>query len=444
MNFVNKNYQDIKKGGFQSFIRKLRSVLTLLLCFINPFYYLALIFFLFCSLIKPFLIVRWGILPSERIGHFSVNTEIYCCKIDSKINVPEKNFIDLFCFGKEICNYQLAKMWKRKLNILPRFILFPVININKLVMKVFNSANHFIHLNEDIYSINEIEKLKKISTHRDLFNLMPFSKPHLSFTQEEIQDGDNYLKYIGIDKNSKIVCLIVRDSAYQEKYLNSKDLNLNHNNFRNQDISNYLLASEELTKRGYWVFRMGKAVNKKIENANPKIIDYANSKFRSDFLDIFLGYRCSFCIRTAGFGGVPEIFRKPLVVNEGPIVDLCGDENKNLYLLQYYFSKEKNRYLTLSEIFELGVSDIRTSQEYENLKIKVIKNSPEEIKDVVIEMVDRIEGAWSEKPEIEKLQKSFFKIFEKNLISHKKRQLFGGIKLRQSSSFLNKNRWWLE
>ena len=70
---------------------------------------------------------------------------------------------------------------------------------------------------------------------------------------------------------------------------------------------------------------MGKAVNKKIENANPKIIDYANSKFRSDFLDIFLGYRCSFCIRTAGFGGVPEIFRKPLVVNEGPIVDLCGD-----------------------------------------------------------------------------------------------------------------------
>jgi hypothetical protein len=120
LNLIYKNYQDIKKGGFQSFIRKLGSFSNLLLCFINPFYYLAIILFLFCAFIRPFFFVRWGILPSERIGHFSVNTEIYCCKIDAKINVPKKKFIDLFCFGKEICNYQLAKMWERKLNILPK------------------------------------------------------------------------------------------------------------------------------------------------------------------------------------------------------------------------------------------------------------------------------------------------------------------------------------
>ena len=444
LKFIYRNYQEIKKGGFKKLLQKIKLFLIFLLCFINPFYYLATIFILFCTLIRPFFLVRWDVLPSERIGHFSVNTEIYCCKIESGINVPKKKFIYLFFFGKNICNHQLAKMWKRKLNILPRFFLIPIINLNKLIIKIFCSANHFVHSSENIYSINDIEKMKKISTHRDLFNLMPFTNSHLSFTNEEIQKGEKCLKNLGIDKKAKIVCLIVRDSAYQKKYLNNSSLNFRHNDYRNQDISNYLLAAEELTKRGYWVFRMGKEVNKKIETSNPKIIDYANLEIRSDFLDIYLSYKCSFCIRTAGFGGIAEIFRKPLVVIEGPIVDLYGDENKNLYLPQYYFSQAKNKKLSLSEIFDLGVCDIRTSEEYESLKIKIINNSPEEIKDTVIEMVDRLESVWQEKPNIEMLQKSFFKLFEKNLISNNKRQLFGGIKFRQSSSFLNKNSWWLE
>jgi putative glycosyltransferase (TIGR04372 family) len=445
LKFIYKNYQDVKKGGFKTLLKKIKIFIIFLSCFINPFYYLAAIFFLFCMLIRPFFIVRWDILKSSRIGHFSANTEIYCCKIEAGINKPKKKFVDLFCFDKEICNQQLAKMWKRKLNILPRFILMPIINLNKIIIKIFDSVNYFVHLDESIYSINEPKKLKKISTHRDLFNLIPITKPHINFTKKEIQKGEKYLNSLGIDKDAKIICLVVRDSAYQEKYLNSADFDTRHNDYRNHDISNFLLAAEELTKRGYWVFRMGKAVNKKIKTFNPKIIDYANLKIRNDFLDIYLSYKCKFCIRTSGFGGVPQIFRRPtLIIGGGPLADLVANGQRDMHLLQHYFSQEKNKKLTLSEIFDLGISTIRTSKGYDDLKIKIIHSSPEEIKDTVMEMVDSVEGRWKDKSNIKMLQDSFNRIFKKNLISNNLRYLFGKTNLWQSSSFLNKNSWWIK
>ena len=41
----------------------------------------------------------------------------------------------------------------------------------------------------------------------------------------------------------------------------------------------FLLAAEELTKKGYYVFRMGVVADKLFKSDNPKIIDYAKFKF---------------------------------------------------------------------------------------------------------------------------------------------------------------------
>ena len=78
------------------------------------------------------------------------------------------------------------------------------------------------------------------------------------------------LKKIGVH-NKKFVCLMVRDNAY----LNSK--NASYHSHRNCNIENFLLVSEELTKMGYYVFRMGAKVEKKFTSKNPMIIDYASN-----------------------------------------------------------------------------------------------------------------------------------------------------------------------
>ena len=58
---------------------------------------------------------------------------------------------------------------------------------------------------------------------------------------------------------------------------------------------------------------LGSKQTKNFKSTNPKIIDYANSEFRSEFMDIYLGAKCSFCIST-GYGPdmLPYIFNKPI------------------------------------------------------------------------------------------------------------------------------------
>ena len=54
-----------------------------------------------------------------------------------------------------------------------------------------------------------------------------------------------------------------------------------------------------------------------------RIIDYANSALKSDFLDVWLMSKCEFCISTStGFDRVATAFRKPLaLVNFMPLAE---------------------------------------------------------------------------------------------------------------------------
>ena len=131
------------------------------------------------------------------------------------------------------------------------------------------------------------------------------------------------MKNFGLPNNAKFVCLFVRDSAYLENYQFNIFNDWSYHNHRDGNIDRYVLAAEELAQRGYFVFRMGKKVIKPLKSSNSKIIDYANSKMRSDFMDIYLGGKCTFCITTgAGFDSIPYIFRKPLVAIEVPLSTL--------------------------------------------------------------------------------------------------------------------------
>ncbi len=80
----------------------------------------SLLFLLLVFALRYFYIVRWQPLISTRLGHFAANIEIYCCERDHGINVPNKPYLDLFYLGHFVCNQQLAKMWAREINIVPK------------------------------------------------------------------------------------------------------------------------------------------------------------------------------------------------------------------------------------------------------------------------------------------------------------------------------------
>ena len=105
-------------------------------------------------ILRPFIKVRIGLLFSDRIGHFTANTELYLCERD--VNQHSHNRpLDLFYFPRKPCNQQLARMWKRKLIILPWFLLRPL----DLIIRSFNGLSSF-HAFDARGGYRDIDNLK--------------------------------------------------------------------------------------------------------------------------------------------------------------------------------------------------------------------------------------------------------------------------------------------
>lgn len=378
---------------------------------------------LFIRTIRPLVIIRISELYSDRIGHFAANTELYLCEKNKNFQ-KSKKYLDIFCNRKKISNQQLALMWKRVLNIWPACIVVPIIQMNKLIPG------------------GELHVIKNTQG-RDVDNLYDQTKPHLNFTNKEILQGQLQMVKMGIPAGSKFICLIVRDDLYLKKYL--PEIDTTYHNYRNSSVENYLLTAEKLAEKGFYVVRMGVNVNTHFVSKSNKIIDYANSEYRSDFMDIFLGANCTFCISTGtGFDAIPEIFRKPVVyVNYVPVGLICSFRKNTITIFKHHYSLDSKKMLTLSQIFSKGVGYCKDSSCYELNNIKLVENSPQEILDAVSEMLERVNNQEINNALDEELQTKFWDICSSNFKKNDAPILHGNILGRYGASFLRNNPGWL-
>ena len=394
-----------------------------------PEYILGVFVVVVLRLINPWLLVRWRRLRSNSIGHFVADTEMYLCEGDAGINDPKQHNVDLFCMAYgAICNQQLAIMWKRILRIWPSRILTPIIRVNRLIP---GGTAHEISDNTQ--------------HDRDVHNLLERFPPHLEFIPEEEVRGEAGTRALGIPPNTPFVCLIMRDNAYLDQRAPCRDWS--YHTYRDSDIQNYILAAEELADRGYFVIRMGAKVREPMKTAHSKIIDYATNGMRSDFMDVYLGAKCEFCISVGtGFDAVPYVFRRPIVyVNMVPLGYLFTFTTQFLGITKHYFAAAQNRELTLSEIFSHGVGFCVTTSGYESKGIKLIENTPEEIRHVVMEMAERLNGTWQPHEDDEVLQRRFWEIFPTDAVDGDQgHPLHGEIHARFGMAFLRDNRGWLK
>lgn len=375
-------------------------------------------------IIRPVVLIRFGNIRSSRIGHFVANVEMYLCESDAHINKPQNLYIDIFFFDEIICNKQIARMWTRELNIWNPIIAANIFLVNKIIP---GGSPHIINHNtcED----------------RDVHNLLDRFPAHLKFTRDEEKLGRNTIIAMGIPINAKFICLNVRDSAYLagDKW--------NYHNYRDSDVKNYILAAEMLADRGFYVIRMGAKVHSAIESKNPRIIDYANNGMRNDFMDIYLGANCYFCITSgSGWDALPENFRRPVVfVNFVPIAGIHTYRDAFLTISKRHLWQSTQQEMTLQEIFTTGVCSFSRTNEYDSNGIELIENTPEEIRDVVIEMADRLEGNFSQDQKDIELQCRFWELFSKGIeMKYSTKVLHGEIRGRFGSSFLRRNQDWLK
>jgi putative glycosyltransferase (TIGR04372 family) len=382
------------------------------------FFLVPSILFLICLIIAyPVKKIKIFLIRSHRIGHFAADVELYLLEKKEF----HKSEITFFYFVRPVCNYALAEMWKREINILPSIIMRPL----DLIIRSVPFLNFLI--------------AKSANFDRDVYNLLDKYPSQIKFTKSEIERGISKLLEFGLNQNSSFVCLIVRDSAY----LSNTNISDQSNEYRNSKIENYLTACNELTKLGYYVFRMGSIVTTKITTDNPMIIDYANNGMRSDFMDIFLGANCKFCISNGtGFDAIPNIFRKHIVfVNYSPLEYVFSSSQRYLTIFKYVFSVSQNRCLKFYEILNNGFGLYLSTSEFNLSNLKLIENSADEIRDVVFEMHHQYSDNLILYP-FDKLQSLFWQQFYDNSQWNKKNTipLHGKVLSRIGNSYLKKNK----
>lgn len=425
--FIKKNYSDIKVGGMSTIFSKIRALCDLVVSILCIF--AVNLIFIPIRLITPIIYIRIGQLISHRIGHLTNNVELYLCEKEFNLNKGHYSSllkIDLF-YSKysPVCNYYLLKMWRKRIIVLPSFILRA---FDLMLDKVSWGRHYQVGTN---YQYD-----------RDVKNLYDKLKPSLGFTDSEHLIGREALSAMGIPKDAKYICIIARDSAYLNKFF---DGDFDYHNYRDSDIENYKLAIEYLLDEGYYVVRMGSVVRKKLIVPSHRFIDYATNGLRSEFLDLYLCAGCHFAVSgNTGLDGVPSIFRRPVAyVNFAPHGNLQTFRSADILLGKEYYKLSEKKLLGQQQIINEGLELIFDSQEFQDRGIEVRENSPEAIRDVCIEMHQKLAGDWLFDSTDLELQSRFWRNYPVNIQERNNgRKLHGDIRATYSSIYLRKNQHW--
>ena len=341
--------------------------------------------------------VRVHQAQNGRIGHFTVPMAIRHLELSKENRSLFARGVNLYAVTSiKSANVFLEIMWKRTVPLISGNLGWLIVDLFKRIPK--NQV--CIKTSDD-----------------DRSGLLNQYSPCLTFKPDEIELGSNFLKNLGIVNEQKFVCLHVRDSSYLAESWNyfgySKRHDWSHHDYRNSDISTYVAAADALAEMGYTVFRMGAIVEKPLNSKHPRVIDYATNGMRTEFLDIFLGAHCAFCVSTgSGWDSVPQIFRRPsLYVNLLPIFPHhCVVRDLMIYpkIIQDKVTKID---LGLAEIVKRDIQTKHETHYYDSAGVEYREMSSEELVIAVTEMAARVEGTFVETPEQKQMQAKLKYIF---------------------------------
>jgi len=347
------------------------------------------------SLIRPIILIRFGIIPTERFGHLATNLEIYNSE---KIILDKKSFyiiLDIFCFAGRFGNKFLMKMIRRKYILLPEIFISTVI----FLIKKLHFHQHLV---------------PKYSYGYDIYNLIYPNQTRLKFTNKELLHGYALLKKINISSNDKIVTFFIRDESYNKEIFGEFN---DYHKYRNSEIRTYQPAANYLSQKNYKIIRMGRLSKESlIEDKN--IIDYSSSNIKCDFLDLFISSISNFFITNNTGLETPSthIFRK-----SGVIANFLPYLNINFYKWVPYSIllpkkiKKNGMLLTYSEIFTSSLSGYIDTKDYKKDNLEILDNTAEEILEATKEYISyQNDKSFFLKGEDVILQKKFWEIYNKN------------------------------
>ncbi|MEG4283600.1 TIGR04372 family glycosyltransferase [Microcoleus sp. A006_D1] len=231
--------------------------------------------------------------------------------------------------------------------------------------------------------------------------------PLLAISPEDYERGWKYLRLLGVPKDAWFVSLHVRTDGFHKEGASHLS------QIRSADINTYLEAIEFIVAQGGWVIRLGDSTMEPLPPMK-QVIDYAHNAQKADYMDVFLCGSCRFFIGTAsGMSFVSPTFGVPCVLTNWTPMGLTSPHSQDIFIPKLYWSETEQRYLSFSEFMSTPISSIYYTKKLLKLGIRIVDNAPNEIKNAVLEMLNRCNGIlqYTEKDQI--LQQKFKNLSKK-------------------------------
>jgi putative glycosyltransferase (TIGR04372 family) len=260
-----------------------------------PLFFSSFLVLLVLKLIKPIIKFRLCVVGFHRYGHLALEPEIYLAEqeILNATNASHGRVISIWSLGPvaKQSNRFLAKKWKDELLVLPSWFVGSLQRVGLFIP--------FLKLEEPKLSIT------------GSLNGLDKTDSHVSLSAEEMEEGRKRLIEIGINPDEPYACLIVRDGGH---YKSKGDIESAGYELLNFDINDFAGVAEVLIESGYQVIRMGSGSERPFASKPDGVVDYALSKNRSEFLDVYLAATCEFAVSTqTGPDAVCMLFRRPVL-----------------------------------------------------------------------------------------------------------------------------------
>ena len=325
---------------------------------------------------------------TNAIGHLSLEPDLFLRENFLK----KKNFKGIIISPKhKTANIEFLHYLKKYFLVISN----PIICTFMIPLKEIKFLNYNIY----DYQMNDQGTAK-------LFKTMKLTYDNINFhtiSQKHLIHGLNVLDRWGLKKNDWFVGLHVREPNYR---------NYGKKNVRDADINSFCKAIDFIESLGGYIIKLGLESNN-LNIQNKKFINYSNSEFRSNEMDIFLSTQCKFFIGTnSGLHNLPLIFKTPILYfNMFPIEQINSQPN-SISTIKLVRDNKTNKYLKFKEVLNLSIKNSFKIEDYNNLGLTVIDNDQDLILDVLKEYLLKKENKFHDTKEDIDLQKKFHSMYK--------------------------------
>jgi len=332
--------------------------------------------------LELFLRIRIGLMHTQRIGHLAANTDMFFRKLRMN-GKPERT--RFFLVGWDPANRQLFDMFLR---VKAKGVT--LLESRWWTRLVFSWRPVLMHTR--FWLPNRI----KGTEFREYADITPV----IAFTEEEECRGRAALAKMGISESDWFFCFHARDGSYLRAWRPQyRDfIDQSGTDRLNSDINNYLKAAEYITSRGGFALRMGAVVEAPLpETGNPKIIDYA-TRFRSDFMDIYLSAKCRFFLGTcSGLAMVPVIFGTPVIYANHMAFNHAPPRRSDLMIPRLLRTPDGNKIVNFQEAMDARYHPWSEEDEVTHNGVNIdrfdlVENAEDDILGVCQDMFDILDG----------------------------------------------------